>query len=252
MLASGPDGRPAVASGAAVVSRHATTDSGEGRLPGGHRTLIPFGVVGPAVNAKTLTVEAVGRRVAVPEVATVEALAVGEGASAEGARATARDRAATLRESVRDASSGQIRTTDLQVRDADELFDAVTDAPFQATERLHVDCAPADAASVAVDVTDAGGQVQSVEFRLHEARRRELQNEAVGAAVERAREKAERMAAAEGLAVAGLREARTTEANAGPEGIVDEALASSPDTDLHPEPVTVAEAVEAVFALDEE
>jgi len=183
-------------------------------------------------------------------VATVGALTVGEGASAEDARATARDRAATIRESIRGVSPGQVETTELQVRDADALFDSVADAPFQAIERLHVDCAPESAESVVVDVTDAGGQVEAVQFRLREDRCRELQNEAVGAAVERVREKTERMAAAEGLVVAGLREATTT-ATTGSETIVDEALALRPDTDLHPAPVTVSEAVEAVFTLGE-
>jgi uncharacterized protein YggE len=44
-------------------------------------------------------------------------------------------------------------------------------------------------------VTDAGGTVRGVEFELHEERRRALRDEALAAATERAREKADRVAA---------------------------------------------------------
>ena len=71
------------------------------------------------------------------------------------------------------------------------MFDPVTDAPFQATERLHIDCMPENAESVVIDVTNAGGQIQNVQFQLHGDKRRELQNNAVSSAIERAREKAE-------------------------------------------------------------
>jgi hypothetical protein len=70
--------------------------------------------------------------------------------------------------------------------------------------------------------------------------------------MERAREKAEQMAATEGLAVAEMQEATTREVSTGFDSIVDEALASGPDTDLHPTPITVSEGVKAVFEIDEE
>jgi uncharacterized protein YggE len=187
-----------------------------------------------------------------PDSATVEALAIGEGESASDARAIANDRASTLRESITDVSTAQVRTVDLQVQDTDEMFDPVTDAPFQAIERLHIDCVPENAESVVVDVTNAGGQIQTVQFRLHEDKRRELQNNAISSAMERAREKAEQMAAIEGLAVAEIQEATTREVSTGFESIVDEALASSSETDLHPAPITVSEGVEVVYELSEE
>jgi uncharacterized protein YggE len=204
------------------------------------------------MEAKTITVDAVDRCEAVPDVATVEAFTIGEADSASDARAMAKDRATTLRESITNASSNQVRTVDLQVQDTDEMFDPVTDAPYQATERLHIDCIPENAESVVVDVTNAGGQIQNVQFQFHEEKRRELQNNAIRSAMERAREKAERMAAAEGLVVAELREATTKEVSTGMETIVDEALASNPDTNLQPAPMTVSEGVEVVFELSEE
>jgi len=204
------------------------------------------------MGSRTVTVDAVGRYEAVSDLATVEAFAIGEGEYTSDARAIARDRATTLRESITDVSTDQIRTVDLQVQDTDEMFDPVTDAPFQATERLHIDCISESAESVVIDVTNAGGQIQNVQFQLHEDKRRELQNNAITSAMERVREKAEQMAAVEDLAVAEVREATTKEVSTGFDSIVDEALASSPDTDLHPAPITVSEGVEVVYELSEE
>jgi len=203
------------------------------------------------MTTRTITTDATARCEAMPDSATVEALAIGEGESASDARAITSDRASTLRESITDVSTAQVRTVDLQVQDTDEMFDPVTDAPFQAIERLHIDCVPENAESVVVDVTNAGGQIQTVQFRLHEDKRRELQNNAISSAMERARQKAEQMAAAEGLAVAEIQEATTKEVSTGFESIVDEALASSPETDLHPAPITVSEGVEVVYELSE-
>jgi uncharacterized protein YggE len=214
--------------------------------------LILFEKIGSVMKSRTVTVDAVGQCEAVPDLATVEAFAIGEGESASDARAIAKDRASTIRESITDISTDQIRTVDLQVQDTDEMFDPVTDAPFQATERLHIDCLPENAESVVVDVTNAGGQIQTVQFQLHEDKRRELQDKAINSAMERAREKAEQMAAAEGLAVAEMQEAATTDVSTGFESIVDEALASSPDTDLRPTPITISEGVEVVYELSEE
>ena len=204
------------------------------------------------MKSRTVTVDAVGRCEAVPDLATVEAFAIGEGESASDARAIAKDRSSTLQESITDVSRDQIRTVDLQVQDTDEMFEPVTDAPFQATERLHIDCLPENAESVVVDVTNAGEQIQTVQFQLHEDKRRELQNNAISSAMERAREKAEQMAAIEGLTVAEIQEATTREVSTGFESIVDEALASNSETDLHPAPITVSEGVEVVYELSEE
>jgi len=202
--------------------------------------------------SKTVTVHTVGRSEAVPDLATVEPFAIGESEFTNDARAAAKDRATTLRESITDVSTDQIRTVDLQVQDTDEMFDPVTDAPFQATERLHIDCISESAESVVIDVTNAGGRIQNVQFQLHEDKRRELQNNAVSSEMERAREKAGQMAAVEDLAVAEVREATTKEVSTRFDNIVDEALASSSDTDLHPVPITVSEGVEVVYELSEE
>jgi uncharacterized protein YggE len=214
--------------------------------------LILFEKIVSVMKSRTVTVDAVGQCEAVPDLATVEAFAIGEGESASDARAIAKDQASTIRESITDISTDQIRTVDLLVQDTDEMFDPVTDAQFQATERLHIDCLPGNAESVVVDVTNAGGQIQTVQFQLHENKRRELQDKAIDSAMERARGKAEQMAAAEGLAITEMQEAATTDVSTGFEGIVDEALASSPDTDLHPAPIIVSAGVEVVYELGEE
>ena len=198
------------------------------------------------MESKTITVDAIGRSEAVPDLATVEAFTIGEGESTSDARAIVKDRATTLRASITDVSTDQIRTVNLQVQDTDEMFDPVTDAPFEATERLHIDCVPENAESVVLDVTNAGGQIQNVQFQLHQEKRRELQNNAISSAMEHAREKAEQMAAAEGLTVARVQEATTKDVSTGFDSIVDEALASNPDTNMHPAPITVSEGVEVV------
>ena len=204
------------------------------------------------MKSRTVTVDAVGRCEAVPDLATVEAVAIGEGESASGARANVKDRASALREAITDVSIHQVRTVDLQVQNTDEIFDPITDAPFQATERLHIDCVPENAESVVVDVTNVGGQIQMVHFQLHEDQHRELQNKALRSAMERARERAGQMAATEGCAVAEVREATTKDVSTGFESIVDEALGSSPDMDLYPAPITVSEKVEVVYEITEE
>lgn len=204
------------------------------------------------MSSRTVTVTAVGRCERRPELATVEAVVIGDGATASDARALVTDQVATLRESIAVVSSDHIRTVDVQVREADDMFDPVTDAAFQVTERLHIECRPDAVESVVLEVTSAGGQIQTVEFQLYEKTRQELQNKAISAAMKRARRKAEQMAAAEGLTVAALQEAATTEVSAGEETIVEEALASGPDTGLHPAPITVSEGVEAVYEVSAE
>jgi uncharacterized protein YggE len=204
------------------------------------------------MKSRTITTDAIGQCEVVPDLATVEASATGEGESASDARAIAKDQASTIRESITDISTDQIRTVDLQVQDTDEIFDPVTDAPFQATERLHINCLPENAESVVIDVTNVDGQIQTVQFQLREDKRRKIQDKAINSAMERTRRKAEQMATAEGLTVAGLQEAATTDVGTEFESIVDEAIASSPDTNLHPAPITVSEGVKAVYELTEE
>lgn len=204
------------------------------------------------MKSRTVTVDAVGQREAVPDLATVEALVIGDGNSASEARATAKDRVATLRESLTDVSADQVRTVGLRVQETDEMFDPISDAPIQASERLQIDCSPDTAESVVVDVTNADGQIQSVQFNLHESKHRELQNGAITDAMRRARKKAEQVAATEGLVVAEMLEATTKEVRSGLDGVVDEALASTHDADFSPDPIAVSEAVEAVYELSEE
>lgn len=204
------------------------------------------------MTSKTITANATGRCEATPDLATVEAIAIGEGDSARCARVTAKDRASTIRESLTSVSADQISTTEIRIQETDEVIDPVTDAQYQATERLHVECVPETAESVVVEVTDAGGTVQSVQFEVHETVYRRLQDEALTAAMERAREKVERIATVEGLTVGKMRDATTREVSTGMERIVDEALASNPETDLHPAPITVSEGVEVVYELTEE
>jgi uncharacterized protein YggE len=199
---------------------------------------------------RTITTEAVGRREAQPDLATVEAIASGEGESASGARAMAHDRAATIRESVSVVPTDAIPTTNLRVRNSNELLDE-GDGEYRATERLRIECQPDTAESVVTAVTDAGGTTQSVEFQPHEAVRQQRQDEALAVAMERAREKAEQIAGAEELQIAHVLEVTTDEPDTRETPFVDEALERSQEADVEPSPTVVSESVEVVYEITE-
>lgn len=196
-----------------------------------------------------ITTEGTGRREALPDLAMVEVTATGDGDSAAVAREAARDRAATIEESL-PVTEDRVRTVERCVTDTDEPFEPDADARYRATERLVVDCVPETVGDVFVEATDAGATVEKVEFHLHEAVRRKLRDEALEAATKRARGKAERIAAVEELAVTEVREIREGETSTGMQGFVDGALDFAPDTDFQPSPVAITETVEVEFELE--
>ncbi len=198
---------------------------------------------------RTITIDATGRQEAAPDLATVTVTAIAGGGSAAAAHRATRDRASTVRESVTAVPADRIRTVDLDVQETDELFESETDEQFQATERLHIDCVPETAADIVVDVVDAGGTVQSVQFELHPERHRECQDAALSAAMDRARHKAERIAAAEGLSVGDVQTVTAGELETGMGTLVDEALAAHSTSDMQPTPIAVTEDVKVVYEL---
>ncbi|WP_132057009.1 SIMPL domain-containing protein [Halorussus amylolyticus] len=89
---------------------------------------------------RTITTDATGRSERSPELATVGVQAIGEGDSAAAAREGARDRAATVRESLAEVSpSERIDTVELRVEDSTQAFDPDTDAPYRAIEMRNSD-----------------------------------------------------------------------------------------------------------------
>ena len=202
---------------------------------------------------RTITADASAERSATPDLSRVGLSVTGDGTTAAAARRNASDRAATVRDHVADAvAEGRIRTTSVEVDETDDLFEAGTDLPYCGTERLSVDCTPNTVEAVVVAATDAGATVPTVEHSLHEERRRSLQDEALAVATERAREKAARIAAVEGLTVGSVRSVRTREVNGGMESLVDEALSGwPPSQSLRPGPISVSVSVEATYGLAE-
>lgn len=197
-----------------------------------------------------ITTGGTGRREAMPDLATVELSATGDGESAAVAYGAARDCAATVTESL-SVSSDRVRTVERRIDDSTELFEPETTAQFRATERLVVECVPETAADVVVEAVDAGATVDSVDFRVHESVRREARDDALAAAMERARQKADRIAAVEDLVVTDVREVRTVDSGTdGMQNVVDDALAFGSDTDFGPTPVEVTGAVEVEFELE--
>jgi uncharacterized protein YggE len=198
--------------------------------------------------SRTITIQASAREEAVPDLAQVEVKLVAPAEAAVDAQTRLRDRAATLRESVTTVSPDQIRTVNRRIEETSEVFEPATDAPVQATEHFHIDCLPETAADVIVEVADAGASVTDIQFHLHDDVRQDLQNDALRAAMTRARDKAEQMAAAEGLTVGNVQQAAIQDT--GMESIVDEALAMAPDKELQPDPIGVTQEVEVTYALD--
>jgi uncharacterized protein YggE len=201
---------------------------------------------------RTITTDASAERSAVPELSGVELRVTGDGTTTAAARRDASDRAATVRDRLTDVVDDErVRTTTVEVDETDDLFGPDTDLPYQATERLRVDCTPDAVETVVVAATDAGAAVPTVEHALHEGRERALQEEALAAATERAREKAEHVADAEGLRVGSVRSVTTREVDTGMQSIVDDALAEGSSSSLRPSPVPVSATVEVVYELTE-
>lgn len=203
------------------------------------------------MNQREITTSAIETVERAPDAATIEVRARGDGQSASEARIDARSQSAGLRDRLQDRPLDGVRTVNIQVQASESMFEPTTESAFQATEKLHVDCAPETAETVVVDVADAGAEVQNVQFQLTPESHDTLTNEALTAAMERSREKAERLAAAEGLAVAGVLDVRTVDADPGFDGIVEEALEFGDEANLHPEPMLVSAGVEVSYELTE-
>ncbi|WP_165857837.1 SIMPL domain-containing protein [Halonotius pteroides] len=194
----------------------------------------------------TVTATASATRAAAPDSATVAVTALGEAASAARARKRARNRAATVRTAIEATVEVGIETVDHRVTNSAVTFEPETDAAFRAVEEFHVRCEPDAVATVVVEATDGGGGVDHVQFALTDTARADLQAEAMTAAVDRARRKADRLAAADGLAVGAARSITTQPARPGNEP-VDDAWESDPS--VHPAPISVTERVEVEYEL---
>ncbi|MEF8778105.1 MAG: SIMPL domain-containing protein [Natronomonas sp.] len=204
------------------------------------------------MTSRTITTAGTARREREPDLATIEVTAIGEGGEPAIARAETRDRSETIRESVTAVSRDQIQTVDIEVDETDSMFGPDVDAEYYGEERLEIECLPDAAEDVVIDVTNTGGTIQTVEFGLHKDIHDQLQDEALTAAMDRAREKAERLATSEGMTIAGVQTISTTGTATGMDGIVDEALNGTPDTGFSPTPVVVSESVEVVYELTDE
>jgi len=198
---------------------------------------------------RTITTDATAKREARPDIASIEIEAIGEGESPEVAHVDARDRAATVRESLKetDISEDQIRTTEVRVEDTSDMFiDAETNAAYQSVKELQVNCAPETASEVFEIATKAGGKVSNVRFKLHDEVRHRLLEEAASAALEKSQKKAERLASTEGLELAGVQEVTTTD-TIGMSGLDEDFVCEG--VDLYPAPISVSETVKATYKL---
>jgi uncharacterized protein YggE len=199
---------------------------------------------------RTITTDATAKRESQPDIASIEIEAVGEGASPEVAHVDARDRAATVLESLKetDISENQIHTDKVRVEDTSDMFiEAETSAAYQSVEEIQVNCAPEATSEVFEVATKAGGKVSRVRYKLHEEVRHRLLEEAASAALEKARKKAESLASTEGLELAGVQEVTTTDTDIGMSGL-DEGFVCE-EVDLCPAPISVSETVKATYEV---
>jgi len=201
---------------------------------------------------RTITTDATAKREAQPDTASVRIEAIGEGDSQEVAYADARDRAATVRESLTEAdvSEDQVSTAELRIEDTSEevwgvIEDTETDAAYRSVEELQVNCAPETVTDIFELATKAGSAVSRVQFELHDEVRQRLLEEAASDALEKARKKAERLASTEGLEIDGVQEVTTTDTGMSGigEGFASETLR------LFPAPIEVSETVKATYKL---
>jgi uncharacterized protein YggE len=155
-----------------------------------------------------------------------------------------------IEDAVTAAPADRIQTVDVRVEDTEEVFAPDGDAQYQSTEKLHIACAAETAEEVVVEVSDAGGCVETIDFYVHEDVNQQLQEEALAEATEQARRKADRIAAAEGLSVSRVEEIRTGDESSEMGSIVDTALERYDADNFHPTPVTVSEAVTVTYALE--
>lgn len=179
----------------------------------------------------------------------IKVAASGTGETTAAAYANAKDRAAAIRSSVTSIDEEQVRTVDFTVEDPADFYECNTDAPFEATERLEIDCTPDAVEGVVIDVTDAGGMVREVNFSADKSVARQLEKEALIEATQRAREKAESIASTEDLEVGDVLDVTEKRDGLGMDSLVDEALEMNRGTVIQPSPITVSETVEVVFEL---
>jgi uncharacterized protein YggE len=203
--------------------------------------------MGITMDTRHITVKATGTHEAPPDVVTITATAVATGASAGGARSTARSRGDTIRSAVSRVVPGEIATVDMRVQSGAANFDPDMEADFRAVEEFQLRCDPESVSDAVVDITDSGGTVQTVRYQLTTETRATAEDEALQAAMDRAQQKAENIAGVEGLAVGETREVTTQRVATGREAVVDDAWDSSES--LHPAPIVVSEAVEVTYEL---
>lgn len=196
--------------------------------------------------SKTVTTTATASRASKPEQATIDVLVLGRGDSAADARTAARDRGSLIRETIAVADD-RVETREFQVTDAEASFEPEIDARFQATEQFRIRTQPSNVATLITEITDAGGSIETLQYQLTVETRTSLEDEVLAAAMKRARQKADSLAAAEALSVGGVVEIETKTVTTGHHATVETAWESAPN--LHPAPITVAETVEVMYEL---
>ncbi|SFR50583.1 SIMPL domain-containing protein [Halogeometricum limi] len=204
---------------------------------------------------RSITVSGNGEVTADADLAVLTVAVTATASSADEARAQVADRAAQMRQALRDAnvSDDDVSTAYFQIYpqyDYSKEHRNVTG--YQAVHAYTIEVSP-DRAGEVVDVAVGNGadQVQSVAFTLSDEARADLRAEALNAAMDAAKTDADTLASAANLSIVGVHSVSTSggfypvDARA-----YEEADAAGGSTSFEPGPVTVSASVTVTYEAE--
>lgn len=207
----------------------------------------------------TIVTEATGRAHEEPDRAELNVGIESQSGDPEAARAETAAGADSVREALRDVGvpESAVRTSSFDVRRRRRRPEREVDDPeYQATYTYQVELDDVDALGGVVDAAVGAGAtgIDRVRFTFSEERRRELRSAALDDAMASARDRAEVVAASEGLSIAGVEEVETRETGGGgPPGRevhVDTAESGAAPATFEAGTVAVTETVEVSYAAE--
>lgn len=215
----------------------------------------PTGDAPSGQSAPTVTVDATAETSAQPDRALVRVAVVTTAPDADAARRQVAENVSRMRDALRDAGvdSDRVHTTSFTL-DAvhEERPDSGRITGYRAAHGFEIETS-VDRAGTVLDAAVAGGanRVEGVVFTLTPETRRQLRQEALGIAVDRARDDATAVANASGLSITGIESISTSEGGFRPFDARLEADAGGGATVFDPGPVRVSATVSVTYRAEE-
>lgn len=195
---------------------------------------------------RTVSTTATARRDVEPERVDIEFQVTADRESPEDARTAALDAAESLCDALPEDGA---RRAEFRMDDETDGFASEDTAPYTASKRVEVACPPSTASEVLAAGTETGATATEVSVGLEPETYRAQHEQALSAAMERARAEADAVAGAEGLAVGPVRDVSVVDPD-GMDSLVADALGSSlGSVAFDPGPVSVVAEVEVVYDL---